>query len=87
MEKIIIDAVVAAIAVLAAAYASAKISVNTLASNRAVEFPENEKSEPLSSTVKDWTIVHIRDDLGSIHNLIVLTNGLLAGILALLLIR
>ena len=30
---------------------------------------------------RDWTIVHIRDDLGAIHNLIVLANGLLAGIL------
>jgi hypothetical protein len=39
MEKIIIDAIVAAIAGLAAAYASAKISVKTLASNRRVEFP------------------------------------------------
>jgi hypothetical protein len=87
MEKIIIDAIVAAIAGLAAAYASAKISVKTLASNRRVEFPGNEKFEPLSPSAKDWTIVHIRDDLGSIHNLIVLTNGLLAAILALLLIR
>jgi hypothetical protein len=87
MDKIIVDAIVAAVAAIAAAYASAKISLNTVASNRAVEFPNNEKSEPLSSTARDWTAVHIRDDLGSIHNLIVLTNALLAGILAVLLVR
>jgi hypothetical protein len=46
-----------------------------------------EKAEPLSTSEKDWTIVHIRDDLGAIHNLIILANGLLAGILGVLLVR
>jgi hypothetical protein len=87
MERIIVGAIVAATAAIVAAYASAKISLSTLASNRAVEFPENEKSEPLSTSQKDWTLVHIRDDLGSIQNLIVLANGLLAAILAVLILR
>jgi hypothetical protein len=83
MEKII----VAAIAFGAAAFASFMIAQGTTASNRATEFPANEKAEPLSISERDWTIVHIRDDLGAIHNLIVLANGLLAGILGALLVR
>jgi len=61
--------------------ASLKISISTISSNRSVEFPQNDDSEPLSQSAKDWTVVHIRDDLGSIHNLMVLTNALLAAIL------
>jgi hypothetical protein len=87
MERITLLAIAACVAALAAAYASAKLSLKTLASNRGVEFPENEKSEALSTSQKDWTLVHIRDDLGSIHNLIVLANGLLAGILIVLILR
>jgi hypothetical protein len=83
MEKIF----VAAIAFGVAAYASLKIAQGTSNSNRATEFPAMEKAEPLSTSEKDWTIVHIRDDLGAIHNLIILANGLLAGILGVLLLR
>jgi hypothetical protein len=33
----------------------------------------------------DWSIMHIRNDVGGIHNLIIITNALLAGILGALL--
>jgi hypothetical protein len=49
-----------------------------------------EKSEPLAEPIIHWTIAHIRDDIGSIFVVLTITNGLLAGILAalmLLLIR
>lgn len=87
MEHIFVVAMSAGVAAFAAAYASTKFSLHTLASNRAAEFPENEKSQPLSASQKDWTLVHIRDDLGAIHNLIVLANGLLAAILTVLIVR
>lgn len=87
MDKIILSAIVAAVAATAAAYTSGKLSFSTLASNRAVEFPENEKSDPLSKQQIDWTVVHVRDDLGCIANYLVMTNALLAGILAVLIVR
>jgi len=49
--------------------------------NRRFEWEANEKSEELSQSQKDWLIVHIRDDVGSIAGLLAITNALLAAIL------
>jgi hypothetical protein len=65
-----------------ACYVSTKIIEKTQTANRAAEFSENERSEALTQSGRDWTLVHIRDDVGSIHNLLILANGLLAAILA-----
>jgi hypothetical protein len=70
-----------AIAVFAGAFVSEKIGVRTLANNRKVEWPENKKSETLSQAELHWTIVHVRDDIGSVYSVLVVTNALLAGVL------
>jgi len=73
------------VACFVGAIGSAKLAGSTSLHNRATEWPQNEKSEELSDSVRQWTIVHIRDDVGGIHNLLVVTNALLAGLLAALL--
>jgi hypothetical protein len=50
--------------------------------NRKIEWEVNEQSDELSQSQKDWQIVHIRDDVGSIAGLLAITNALLAAILA-----
>lgn len=82
----LIKLILIATAMIVAAFYSTKISLWTVGSNRKVEFPENKKSEPLTGPELHWTLVHIRDELGSIHNILVLTNALVAGILATLII-
>jgi hypothetical protein len=82
----LIKLILIATAMIIAAFYSTKISLWTVGSNRKVEFPENKKSEPLTEPELHWTLVHIRDELGSIHNILVLTNALVAGILATLII-
>jgi hypothetical protein len=79
--------IVAAIAFIVAVIGSAVAANKTVMKNRTTEWPENEKSETLSSPELHWSIVHIRDDVGSIQNLIVIANGLLAAILAALIFR
>ena len=74
--------VVIGIAMLAGAWGSYRTATGTMRENRKVEWPDNEKSEPLTSPALHWTIVHIRDDVGAIHNLIGIANTLRAGILA-----
>jgi hypothetical protein len=74
-------------AIFVGAMASAKFATKTLADNRAKEWPQIEKSDPLSNAMVDWTIVDIRDDLGGIHNMLAITNGLLAGIITTLTIQ
>jgi hypothetical protein len=49
--------------------------------NRKIEWETNENSDRLSQSQKDWQIVHVRDDVGSIAGLLVITNVLLAAIL------
>ena len=49
--------------------------------NRKIEWETNENSNRLSQSQKDWQIVHVRDDVGSIAGLLVITNVLLAAIL------
>jgi hypothetical protein len=61
---------------------SVKLGIRTLASNREVEWPENETATALSPSQFHWTIVHVRDDIGGIYSLLILTNTLLAGVLA-----
>jgi hypothetical protein len=68
--------------ILVAAYAATRLAHQTLTGNRKTEWPEMEKSEPLSPSELHWTIAHIRDDVGGIHALLVFTNALMAGTLA-----
>lgn len=77
-----VKAVAAAVAFAVAYFVASKIAQKTADHNRDFEFKKNEESPPLSQSERDWTFVHIRDDIGGIHNLLVLANGLLAGILA-----
>jgi hypothetical protein len=72
---------VVAAAMLIGFWVSLRLANKTIGSNRAGEWPENEKSEPLSNQVLHWTVVHIRDDVGSIQNSLWIANTLLAGIL------
>jgi purine-cytosine permease-like protein len=60
------------------------VARRTIYGNRHVEWDANENLEVSQQNVQ-WSIIHIRDDIGAIHNLIVIANGLLAGILAALL--
>jgi hypothetical protein len=48
---------------------------------RMTEWPEMEKGEALSRPILHHTIAHIRDDIGMIYPVLMITNGLLAGIL------
>lgn len=81
-----IKLVLAAACFLAAFVASVKMTRHMIVENRATEWPEMEKSaEPLSAPLQHWTLVHIRDDIGSIPSILMITNGLLAAILAVLL--
>jgi hypothetical protein len=43
------------------------------------------KGEALSEAKIQWSILHIRDDIGAIYNFLIIANGLLAGILGALL--
>lgn len=74
--------IAAAAGFVIAALASAKLGIHTTVQNRAVEWPENEKSKSFTDPEIQWTIMHIRDDLGAVHTLIVIMNGLLGAILA-----
>jgi hypothetical protein len=62
------------------------MAVYTVNANRRVEVEANQKSEDVwSDADMKWTVVHIRDDVGAVHNLIVIANALLAAILGSLL--
>lgn len=54
---------------------------------RASEWDRNEESGPTSRAQQHWTMIHIRDDPGGITMMLAITNGLLAAILAALLLR
>lgn len=77
--------IVVVVAVFAGGFISEKIGRWVLANNRKVEWPENENSGTLSEAQLHWTIAHIRDDIGSVYGLLMVTNALLAGVLAALL--
>jgi hypothetical protein len=65
--------------------ASTVMAIYTAHRNRQLEMDANEKSGTVSRANIDWSIIHIRDDVGGIHNLITITNALLAAILGALL--
>jgi hypothetical protein len=74
--------VLAAITAFAlASFLSLRLVKAMSSGNRDIEWTANEQSGALSETSIHWTIVHIRDDIGSIVGLIIVTNGLLAAIL------
>lgn len=78
MAKIIAAAIAFAVAIAV----SARLAIHTMNKNRQNEFDQNKKGSAFSKMEIDWTVIHIRDDLGSIFSLLVITNGLLAAILA-----
>lgn len=78
----IVYAIIVGVAVIVGMRGSVRMAEGALAHNRSTEWPENEKSDPLSQQALHWTIAHIRDDLGGIYAMLVVTNGCLAGLLA-----
>jgi hypothetical protein len=81
-DKLVIKLVIIAAAAVIAAVVSNKIGVRIMADNRTVEWPDNETQDALSQSALHWTIAHVRDDVGSIYGLLCVTNALLAGVLA-----
>jgi hypothetical protein len=81
------DLLFVVVAALGGMIVSVRWGRRTLAHLRNTEWPEMEKSQPLSRSVLNWTIAHIRDDLGMVFSVLVITNGLLAGILTALLLQ
>jgi hypothetical protein len=65
--------------------ASTVMATHTVKDNRLVEMDANEKAGTVSRANIHWSTIHIRDDVEAIHNLIIITNLLLAGILGALL--
>jgi hypothetical protein len=62
---------------------SVLLARRTIGANRRVEMTtDNERLDPVSEANLHWSIVHIRDDIGPMHNLLIIANGLLAAILA-----
>jgi hypothetical protein len=82
MEAILFKVLTVALALAVGALVSATFAKRTVGANRSAEWSQNEKSDELSVSQLHWTVVHIRDDIGGIHNLLILTNALLAGLLA-----
>ncbi len=67
--------------VLLAMATSAQLGHKTALRNHAQEWAENTSLEELTDPRFRWAIVHIRDDIGSIYNTALITNGLLGGVL------
>jgi hypothetical protein len=63
-------------------FISSFLITRTMQSNREIEWDANKKSELLTPSELHWTVVHIRDDIGSATGLLAITNALLAAILA-----
>jgi hypothetical protein len=78
--------IAAAIAFSAAGSLSALLTTYLTSDNRSKEWNANLESGELTPSQLHWTLVHIRDDIGPIVGLLVLTNSLLAAILAVMLI-
>lgn len=76
----------AIVAFVVAVFVSSK-AMNQGFKTRASEWNRNEESGPTSRAQQHWTMIHIRDDLGGIAVTLAITNGLLAAILAALLLR
>lgn len=55
--------------------------------NRAIEQEPNKREEAPTEREMKWHLVHIRDDTGSLCGLLCITNGLLAALVALLLMK
>ncbi len=68
-------------------YITAKIGVVVGGTARGKEFPANLRADPLSTQELHWTVVHIRDDIGFIVAALCMTNGLLAAIFMVLVLK
>jgi len=55
--------------------------------NREIEEPAAETARVLSKQELDWTIIHIRDDLGFIAALLMLVVGLLSALIVIMLAK
>jgi hypothetical protein len=83
MEKLFI----AAIAYFAGWFISGRTIGSIMVKNRLIEQNPNRQEEPPTDRELKWHVVHIRDDLGSLCGLLCITNGILAAILAILILR
>lgn len=62
-------------------FASSRTAQQTVAGNRS-SWASFEKSDRLPTSVIHWLIAQTRDDVGAMHNMLAITNGLLAAIAA-----
>jgi hypothetical protein len=79
--------IAATAAFLLGVWIAARYGQHVFLRNRKVEEPVNEKARTLSKQELDWTIVHIRDDLGMIVALLALIVGLLSALIAIMLAK
>jgi hypothetical protein len=84
---IAIRIIVGFIAYIVVSWRAAKLLIRMCDGNRSSEWPSNKKTEPPSKNELKWEIVHIRDDVGGIAGLLSLIAGLIAAILAVLVVR
>lgn len=75
----------ATVAFLLGVWIAARYGQHVSSRNREVEENAAEKARILSKRELDWTIVHIRDDLGLIAALLALVVGLLSALIVVLL--
>lgn len=66
---------------------SSVIMKKMMLGNRVAEWQENETVQAPGRNAMMWAIIHIRDDLGSLCGVVSFTNGLLAAVLALLVMK
>jgi hypothetical protein len=77
----------ATVAFLLGVWIAARYGQHVSLRNREVEQNAAEKARVLSKQELDWTIIHIRDDLGLIAALLALVVGLLSALIVVLLVN
>jgi hypothetical protein len=78
--------IVAAVIGFSIASTLSSVMMMTITSrNRNAEWDKNDETGAPDQNHLYWTVIHIRDDIGSICGLLWLTNGLLAAVVAALL--
>ena len=73
-------------AFIAGGYLSSLTMLFITTSNRRKEHGPNESIPAPLRNAMSWHVVHIRDDVGAICSLLVITNGLLAALVTILLL-
>jgi hypothetical protein len=79
--------VAATVAFLLGVWIARRFGRYVLFRNREIEEPAAEKARVLSKQELDWTIIHIRDDLGIIAAMLALVVGLLSALIVALLTK